>query len=255
MTEAEFLELGHILSDTARRLALRFYRTPFAVETKADLSPVTLADKGIEAALRDLIRAHAPGVSIIGEEMEAEGAGDQAIVIDPIDGTKAFITGFPLFGTLIAYADKGRPVAGFIETPAMNERFVGGSGGAWLNGAPIRVSRCQRLSEAKFYTATPDHLKGRDLEVWTAVSAASGLRRIGGDCYMYGLLAAGFCDLVVEAGLQTYDFMALVPVVQGAGGVMTDWEGAPLNLYSDGRVIAAATPQLHAEVLKLIRSV
>ena len=240
------------MADVARSIAIKHYRMPLDVVQKSDLSPVTIADQSIEGALRDLIRAHAPEVAIIGEEMATEGTGNQAVIIDPIVGTKSFITGHPLFGTLIAFAENGMPVCGMIEVPAMTERFYGDPDGAWLDGHPIRVSACKSLNKARFYTTSGDYFKDDEQRAFEVVSRACGLRRFGGDCYMYGLLAAGHCDLVIEVGLQTYDYMALAPVVLGAGGVMTDWDGAPLTLTSDGRVIAAATPELHAEVMAIL---
>ncbi|MFG1416795.1 histidinol-phosphatase [Xanthobacter sp. V0B-10] len=240
------------LADTARTLARAHFRKTTAFERKADESPVTIADKAIEAALREAIAARFPGHAILGEEAGMTGGDDHLWVIDPIDGTKSFITGMPLFGALIAFAEKGVPQVGVIEVPPLGERWVGLLGRATLNGAPARVSGCTALADARVYTTSPDFFTPEDWARYDALSRQGAMRRFGGDCYQYGLLASGHCDLVVETALQPYDFMALVPVVEGAGGVMTDWQGRPLGLASDGKVVAAATPALHEAALRAL---
>ncbi|WP_454918366.1 histidinol-phosphatase [Xanthobacter sediminis] len=237
------------LADTARTLARAHFRKTTAFERKADESPVTVADKAIEAALREAIATRFPGHAILGEEAGMTGGGEHLWVIDPIDGTKSFITGMPLFGALIAFAEAGVPKLGVIEVPPLGERWVGVPGGATFNGAPARVSGCAVLADARVYTTSPDFFSPADWARYDALSRKGAMRRFGGDCYQYGLLASGHCDLVVETALQPYDFMALVPVVEGAGGVMTDWQGRPLGLASDGKVVAAASPALHAAAL------
>lgn len=237
------------LADIARELARLHFRRTTAFERKADLSPVTVADKAIEAALREAITARYPGHAILGEETGMTGSDDHLWVIDPIDGTKSFITGMPLFGALIAFAPQGRPQVGIIEMPALGERWVAVPGRTRCNDAPARVSGCAALGEARIYTSSPDFFSAEDWARYDALSRQGAMRRFGGDCYQYGLLASGHCDLVVETSLQPYDFMALVPVVEGAGGVMTDWQGRPLGLASDGKVVASASPALHEAAL------
>jgi len=238
------------LADLARQLARAHFRTTTAFERKADASPVTLADQAIEAALRAAIAARFPAHAILGEEAGLTTGDEHLWVVDPIDGTKSFITGMPLFGALIAFAEAGVPQVGVIEMPALGERWVGVPGATSLNGAPARVSGCTALEQARIHTTSPDFFAADDWARYDALSQRAAIRRFGGDCYQYGLLASGHCDLVVETSLQPYDFMALVPVVEGAGGVMTDWHGAPLRLGSDGRVVASASPALHAEALR-----
>ena len=240
----EALAFAESLADTARPIAMAHFRGTFDTSIKADGSPVTIADRGIEQALRARIAAHYPDHGVYGEEF---GAEIKALtwVIDPIDGTKAFVTGMPLFGTLIALVENDRSVVGVIDMPALGERWVGTPDGATLNGSPAHVSRCTTLSEARLYTTSPDSFSADGLAAYERLSAGVALRRFGGDCYAYGLLASGHCDVVVEESLQPYDYMALVAVVEAAGGIMTDWAGKPLGLGSKGQVVAAASAELH----------
>jgi myo-inositol-1(or 4)-monophosphatase len=177
---------------------------------------------------------------------------DQLWVLDPIDGTKAFVTGMPLFGTLIAYLDEEVPRLGVIEMPALGERWSASLGVTAFGGNPCRTSGCLSIDEARVYTSSPDVFTAEDWQRYERMSKRAAMRRFGGDCYMYGLLASGHCDLVVEASLMPYDYMALVPVVEGAGGLMTDWDGRPLGLGSDGRVVASASAALHDRALKML---
>jgi inositol-phosphate phosphatase/L-galactose 1-phosphate phosphatase/histidinol-phosphatase len=247
------LAFAHELADLARPLARRWYRADLEVERKADDSPVTLADREIETALRARIAQRHPGDGILGEEHGREGLDRERVwVVDPIDGTKSFITGSPLFGTLVALTRDGRPEVGIIEVPVLGERFAGDGRTASLDGAPLRTRSCTTLADAIISTAPPEAFPGDFAAASVALSGVGTLRRWGGDCYMYAQLALGFVDLVVEAILQPYDFAALVPVVQGAGGVITDWSGAPLTTSSAGDVVAAATPELHRQALTLL---
>jgi inositol-phosphate phosphatase/L-galactose 1-phosphate phosphatase/histidinol-phosphatase len=246
--------LAAALADTARTTVRQYFRSPMAVEQKADHSPVTLADRAIETEMRRLIRAEFPTHGIRGEEFPAEDGDEFTWLLDPIDGTKSFITGFPLFGSLVALTQDTRPVFGVLEAPAMGERWVGCNGLPTLfNGMPVRTSTCRTIEHAKVYTTTPETFRGRDRELYDRVAATAALRRYGGDCYLYGLLASGYCDLVIELSLKPYDYMALVPVVEGAGGKMTDWSGAPLTTESGDKVIAAATIELWEQAVESLR--
>ncbi|MFA5952324.1 MAG: histidinol-phosphatase [Hyphomicrobium sp.] len=242
------------LAAIARRLARKHFRKTTTYERKADESPVTIADKAIEAALRKEIEERFPGHAILGEETGGSGDGDQLWVIDPIDGTKSFVTGMPLFGALIAFAEKGVPRVGVIEMPILGERWVGSNGRTYLDGVAAQVSGCKALEEARVYTTSPDIFTPEAWARYDVLSRKGALRRFGGDCYQYGLLASGHCDLVVETSLQPYDLMALVPVVEGAGGVMTDWQGRPLGLFSDGAVVASASRALHDQALRVLNT-
>ncbi|WP_026596924.1 histidinol-phosphatase [Methylobacterium sp. 77] len=252
-TKADFLAFAHRLADFAAPLARHYFRTELPVEAKADASPVTAADRAIESLLRAEIRSVYPDHGILGEEEGGDFERPLTWVIDPIDGTKSFITGMPLFGTLIALVSDGRPILGVIDMPALGERWCGTCEAAWFGDRPARTSD-RSLAEARLFATSPDIFEGPDADAFASLSQAAGLRRFGGDCYAYGLLACGHCDLVVEAGLQVYDVMALVPVVEGAGGVMTDWDGQALTPAFDGRVVAAANASLHADALRYLRA-
>ena len=246
--------LGARLADTARSTVRQYFRQPIAVEQKPDLSPVTLADRAIETEMRRLIRAEFPTHGIRGEEFPSEDGDDFAWELDPIDGTKSFITGFPLFGSLIALTHNSRPVYGVLEAPVMGERWVGCEGSSTLfNGVPVRTSSCRSIEQAKVYTTTAETFRGRDRELFDRVTGGAALRRYGGDCYLYGLLASGFCDLVIELSLKPHDYLALVPIVEGAGGKLSDWNGAPLTAQSGDKVIGAATTELWEQALESLR--
>ena len=253
----EFEALAHRLADAAGEIQRRYFRSPVSVETKADDSPVTIADRESEAVMRELIATAYPGHGILGEEHGRDRIDAEFVwVLDPIDGTKSFITGRPLFGTLIALAHGGRPVVGMIDQSILRERWVGVAGaGSAHNGRPIRVRPCPRLADAVLFATSPTMFKpGAENDAFDRVQKAVRLPMYGGDCYAYGLLAMGFADLVVEASLQPYDFMALAPVIAGAGGLLTDWQGNSLALGSSGQVVAAGDQRVHAEALALLAS-
>jgi histidinol-phosphatase len=251
---AAAVSLAERLADVARRIARQHFRVPLDVARKSDGTPVTIADRDIEDEMRRLIRAAFPGHAIRGEEFAAEGSGEFTWVLDPIDGTKSFISGYPLFGSLIALLQGARAVLGVIEAPALAERWVGAEGRPTLfNGKPVRTSDCRSLEQAILYTTTAETFDEVERLRFAALGARCALRRFGGDCYLYGMLAGGYCDLVVEAKLKPHDFMAVIPIVTGAGGRISDWRGAPLDASSDGRVIAAATEELWGKALEPLR--
>jgi len=250
----QFLALAIDLADAAGEAIRPYFRRPIAVDDKPDLSPVTAADRAAETAMRDLIARRFPAHGIIGEEFGREREeADFVWVLDPIDGTKSFISGVPLFGTLIALAHRGHPILGIIDQPISRERWIGASGHpTTLNGAPIRCRPCAALAAATVFATTPDMFKGGDAASFGRVAAAAKLVRYGADCYAYGLVAHGFIDLVVEASLKPYDFSAMLPIVEGAGGIASDWRGAPLSLASDGRVLIAGDRRAHQQALRLL---
>lgn len=247
----QLAQFAGTLADETDAMAMTYFRKPLDIEAKADASPVTQADRAIEAVMRRHIAAAFPSHGILGEEHEdSRRDADRLWVIDPIDGTKSFLSGMPSFGTLIASLSGGVPDIGVISIPPTGERWSGQSGKPSLfNGTPCRTSGRQSLSDAILYTTSPDSFDPAELAQFDALSKRVAMRRFGGDCYAYGLLASGHVDLVVEMNLHPYDYMALVPVVQGAGGVITDWEGRALTLASEGKVIAAASASLHTQAL------
>lgn len=263
------VDFAHELADAARAVILPYWRKPIEVESKVEEgrpvaeSPVTVADRDAERAMRSMINERYPTHGIFGEEFGSERTDAEWLwVLDPIDGTKSFITGKPLFGTLIACLHRGVPVLGVIDQCVLDERWVGVQGRqTQLNGTPIRVNAAAptSLKGTMMYATTPHMFgAGHEADAYAAMCTAVKRPLYGADCYAYALVASGFgADLVVEADLGLYDYCALVPVVEGAGGVMTDWNGDRLTLphheASRGRVIAAANPALHAEAVAILR--
>ena len=252
----DFITLALGLADAAGEAIRPYFRQPFTVNDKADLTPVTAADRSAELAMRSLIENRFPEHGIIGEEFgRARENADFVWTLDPIDGTKSFISGVPLFGTLIALTRARRPILGIIDQPISRERWVGVAGrSTTLNGAVVHCRACAGLPAATLFATTPDMFKGGDATAFARVSGAVKLTRFGADCYAYGLLAAGLIDLVLEASLKPYDFCAMVPIVEGAGGLATDWRGADLDLDSDGRILVAGDRRTHRAALELIGS-
>jgi inositol-phosphate phosphatase/L-galactose 1-phosphate phosphatase/histidinol-phosphatase len=250
----QYLELALRLADAAGAAIRPYFRQPLAVEDKTDLTPVTIADRAAEQAMRSLIESRFPEHGIIGEEFGRVREDAELVwTLDPIDGTKSFISGVPLFGTLIALTRIRHPILGIIDQPVSRERWVGVAGRpTTLNGAVIRCRACPALAGATLFATTPDMFKEGDAAAFVQVSGAVKLTRFGADCYAYGLLAAGFIDLVLEASLKPYDFCAMVPIVEGAGGLATDWRGADLDIASDGRILVAGDRRTHRAALELI---
>lgn len=252
---AHLVALAQRLADSSASVVRRYFRTNLVVDDKADSSPVTAADREAERIVRAIIEAQRPEDGIYGEEYGTKNLEAEWVwVIDPIDGTKSFIAGRPIFGTLIALLRHGRPVLGIIDQPVIGDRWIGVAGRPTThNGQPARVRGCAGgLAGAMLGTTSPDLFPDGDLPAFGRVRDAAKVTVYGGDCYTYGLLASGYYDLVVEAGLKLYDFAALVPVVTGAGGVMTDWRGNPLDASSDGHVVAAGDPRTHRETLAIL---
>lgn len=249
-----FVALALDLAETSRPILRRYFRSGIEVIDKADLTPVTLADREAEAAMRDLVAKTFPDHGIIGEEHGEERTHAEYVwVLDPIDGTRGFVAGLPLFGTLIALAHRGRPILGVIDHPATDERWLGAAGRATAcNGAPAHSRACPNIAQATLYATTPELFTGADARAFERLRRAVKHTRYGTDCYAYGMVASGYGDLVAEAGLKSVDYMALVPVIEGAGGTVTDWQGKPLSLASGGRILAAGDEQAHAQALSLL---
>ena len=252
--------------DDMERLAVRLveaaaaeirprFRQIIPTERKADISPVTEADRAAERAMRAILAAERPQDGIVGEEYGNQaGTSGLTWVIDPIDGTKAFMTGRSTFVTLLALLDGDRPILGVIDQPITQDRWIGIAGRpTTLNGRPVHArGTTAEIAAATFSTTDPNLFPGADAEAYRRISGTCGMRTYGGDGYAYGLLASGWVDVVLESGLKLHDFAALSTVVVGAGGIMTDWAGAPLTAKSDGRVLAAGNAVLHAQLLALI---
>ena len=251
-------DISQTICDTleiAAQIASRYFRQAIPVDIKPDASPVTIADREIEQAIRDLISKRFPSHAIYGEE-QGRSSGDTCTwVIDPIDGTKSFLLGNPLFGCLVGFVKDNIVQAGGLAMPALNEVwFADRSGQTRLNKNACSTSQCRDLSNASLLTSSPDFFTPQETQQFDALSQKIQYRRFGGDCYTYAMLAGGWIDLVVESSLYPFDYLPLVPIVEQAGGVISDWQGNSLGLDSGPQVIAAATPQLHEAALRVLDS-
>lgn len=240
MTSQADLDLAHRLADAAGEAIRPFFRARFDIEVKGDLSPVTQADRAAEAAMRAILEQERPHDGIIGEEYGSVREDAARVwILDPIDGTRSFIAGRPIFGTLVAMMQEGWPTVGVIDQPITAERWSGMTGQPTvLNGAPVRTRACRALDQAILATTGPQYFPGCTGEHFSILAGQCRDTVWGGDCYNYALLASGHIDIVAESGLKLYDIAALVPVVEGAGGHMCDWQGHPLDRDSKGDVIA-----------------
>lgn len=259
MTVIDFTAFIDRLATAAGETILPFFRTSLLdVENKCDtrgFDPVTEADRAAEAVMRRMIKASFPQHGIVGEEFGNQNEDAEYVwMLDPIDGTKSFIAGFPIWGTLIALLHRGMPVYGMMHQPYIGERFSGDNRSARYHGPSggrkLAVRRCASLKEATSFTTSPLLMNPDDRTAFGKVEAEVRLTRYGGDCYSYCMLAAGHLDLVIETELKPYDIAALIPIITGAGGVITTWEGEPAQ--GGGRVVAAGDPRVHEAALKLL---
>jgi inositol-phosphate phosphatase/L-galactose 1-phosphate phosphatase/histidinol-phosphatase len=251
---SEFVSFALSLADEAAEVTRHYFRQPSGVEYKEDDSPVSLADREAEGGMREQIRARYPAHGILGEEHGNRDLDAEWVwVLDPIDGTKAFLAGIPTWGTLIALTHRGSPVLGVIDQPVLRERWLGiAAQETTLNGNPVRARACPNLADAIFATTSPflfDEVGKKRIEKVTN-SVCSTI--YGGDCTNYARITTGRIDLVIESGLKPYDFCALLPVVAGSGGLLTDWRGHPLSLNSNGDVVAAGDKRVHHEALGML---
>jgi inositol-phosphate phosphatase/L-galactose 1-phosphate phosphatase/histidinol-phosphatase len=249
----EFIDFAHELADAAGNFIRPLFRTCFDIDSKSDESPVTIADRGAEQLMRDMIMARYPDHGIWGEEFGKHQADAKYCwVLDPVDGTMSFISGFPTFGILISLIRLEIPILGLIDQPINKERWLGVNPTSFLNGTPIKTRPCTSLSKSLISTTSPYLFNDKDKAKFELIRKASKHVVYGYDCYAYAQLASGFIDAVIETGLKPHDYCALRPVIENAGGIITDWQGAPLTLTSSGHVVAAGDKALHAEILKLL---
>ena len=250
----QHLQTALTAANAARQITLKHFRANLAITNKANQTPVTIADQETEQRLKDLILKRHPSHSFLGEETGATDNDEEwRWVIDPIDGTKSFATGNPTFGTLIALLHQDRPIIGIIDHPALNERWVGVRDHPTThNNTPCTTSKVQNLAKASLYATTPDIFPATARPRFNHLSATVQFRVFGGDCYCYGLLSSGFTEAVCEASMNPHDYMALIPVVEGAGGIITDWHGEPLTLRSNGEVLAAGNRVLHRAAVEAL---
>ena len=255
LSDAELADFLRSLPSVSRPIISNWFRSGGTIEWKADDSPVTLADKSAELALRDALIAQFPDDDILGEEHAPHhGSSGYAWIIDPIDGTRAFICGRPVFGTLVGLVRNDDPVAGLIDMPMLDESYVAVGNMATLNGQTIATRKVSSLRNARLATTAPEALLADSLDAFNRLSAIAATNSYGGDCHNYALLASGHLDVVLEDGLATHDIMGVVQVIRAAGGTVTDKTGAPVSMSHSSSLLAAATPELHAEALAIVRA-
>ncbi|WP_322893824.1 MULTISPECIES: inositol monophosphatase family protein [unclassified Yoonia] len=258
--QADLIRVSHLLADAARPVTLTHFRSRSLVsDSKGDagFDPVTIADRAAEQAMRDILAWERPDDAIFGEEYgNASGTSGLTWVLDPIDGTRGYISGTPTWGVLIAVGDASGPVYGIIDQPYIGERFAGGFGRASVTGpmgAADLVTRAPRaLNQAILLSTFPEIGTKAEMAAFQAVSRQVRLTRYGMDCYGYALLAAGQVDLVIEAGLNAYDVQGPIAVIQAAGGIVTNWQGGPV--HDGGQVLAAANTDIHAAALTVLQA-
>jgi myo-inositol-1(or 4)-monophosphatase len=261
MTAIDFAAFVDQLASVSGETILPFFRTALSIENKSlagGFDPVTAADRAAEVAMRTLIKKSFPAHGIVGEELGVERADAEYVwVLDPIDGTKSFICGLPAWGTLIALTRSGEPIYGMMHQPFTREHFTGDGSAARYRGPAgdraLRVRPCAALRDAVLLTTSPLLMHDADRLRFQRVEQAARLSRYGGDCYAYCMLAAGHIDLVIETELKPYDILALIPIVEGAGGVVTTWENGPAT--DGGRIIAAGDKRVHAEAMRVLNGV
>jgi myo-inositol-1(or 4)-monophosphatase len=260
MTAIDFTAFVDQLASVSGETILPFFRTALSIENKSlggGFDPVTAADRAAEVAMRTLIKKSFPAHGIVGEELGNERADAEYVwVLDPIDGTKSFICGLPAWGTLIALTRGGEPIYGMMHQPFTREHFTGDGSAARYRGPAgdraLRVRPCTALSDAVLLTTSPLLMRETDRACFQRVEQAARLSRYGGDCYAYCMLAAGHIDLVIETELKPYDILALIPIVEGAGGIVTTWDNQPAT--RGGRIIAAGDKRVHAEAMRVLNA-
>jgi myo-inositol-1(or 4)-monophosphatase len=257
MTAIDFANFVDQLATVSGETILPFFRTALAIENKktGGFDPVTAADRAGENAMRAIIRKTFPGHGILGEEYGTErGDAEYVWVLDPIDGTKSFIAGMPAWGTLIGLMRFGEPVFGMMHQPFIGERFSGDGGAARYRGPAgerdLRVRQCASLSDALLFTTSPLLMNEADRAAFKRVEDKVKLSRYGGDCYAYCMLAAGQIDLVIETEIKPHDIVPLIPIITGAGGIVTTWENGPAQ--AGGRIVVAGDARVHRAALKML---
>ena len=251
----KYLDAANQIADQAREISMTYFRNDFQVSIKDDLTPVTLVDKKIESFAREIIKSKFPHCGIIGEEEANFQIGSEDVwVIDPVDGTKAFVSGIPVFTTMIGVLRHGVPVLSVIDNPVLNERWVGiENGPSRLNGTNLSTSAEENISMCSLHATSAQMFSSEEYLRWMELAKSVSFHHYGSESYSYCLLAAGHIELVVEADLKIYDFLPVVKLIQGSGGVITNWNGSPLTLESDGHVIAASSVLIHDQAIAILR--
>ena len=252
----EYLRFAEKLADATEPVILKYFRSKLNIKNKSDESPVSEADTHAEKIMRTMIEKNYPEHGIIGEEFGSTRLQSELVwVLDPIDGTQSFVTGKPLFGTLIALLCRGTPIIGVINMPALSERWTGAKGSPTLfQGSPVKTRPCINLNEAWLYATSPDMFTHKNFNCFKKLHSSVHRTIYGAECQAYGLLASGWTDIVCEDTMKIYDYAALVPIIEGANGIITDWHGFPLGMESNGTVIASATQKIHNQCLQLLKN-
>tara|TARA_B100000401_G_scaffold423851_1_gene352099 strand:+ start:144 stop:920 length:777 start_codon:yes stop_codon:yes gene_type:complete len=252
----EFVNFANLLADLATKTSMMYFRKNINIENKEDESPVTIADKETEEIIRDNIRKTFPDHGILGEEYESENLESEFIwVIDPIDGTRSYIAGHKDFGNLISLLHKNQPIIGIINCPAHNERWIGiQNTKTTCNGKNVNTSKIEKLEDAYLFSSGIYFYEESFRKGFENIKEKTKFFRLGGDCYMYGMLSSGLIDIVIEDTLKAHDYMALINVIEGAGGKITDKLGNPITLNSDGSLIASSSSLLHNKIINIINN-
>ncbi len=255
--ENKYLKIANECAEASGKIIKKYFRKKLKIERKSDNSPVTKADKEAENIIRDIIIKKAPECGYLGEETgKFNTSNEYVFVVDPLDGTKGFVSGKPLFCTLIGLMKNNKPYIGVLNQPILNERWLGiANKEAKYNNAKIRTTKRNKLKGLIMYATSPMMFKGKNQRVYKSVRSKINECLFGIDSYSHGLLSAGFVDVVIEANLKPYDYIASAAVISGAGGKITDWNGDNLNLESDGRILAAGDPKIHKQLIKIIQKV
>jgi inositol-phosphate phosphatase/L-galactose 1-phosphate phosphatase/histidinol-phosphatase len=262
MINQELIDFANYLADLSGNIIQKYFRNDFQESNKCDDTPVTLADREVENIIRLEISNKYPSHGIIGEEYDNINIdADFKWVIDPIDGTSSFLIGKPIFGTLIALTHKDELLIGIINQPINHERWVGIKGkNSLFNNRKISTRKSKSISNSILCTTSPAFFQDSELEFFNQVSSKTKYQKYGGafyggDCYLYGLMSLGYIDIIIETGLNNYDYLALIPIIEGAGGIITDWSGKKLNLNSKGQILACGDKRVHEEILKIAKNV
>ena len=251
----QLIKLANKCADASGKIIKKYFRKKIKINLKKDNTPFTKADIEAEKIIRELILKQEPNCGFVGEETGTVNMNrEYCWVVDPLDGTKSFITGKPSFGTLIGLLKNNKPVLGILNQPILNERWVGIAGvETKYNNKKVRVRKCKSIKGAKMYATSPMMFQGRNKKIYKNVRAKIGECLFGADCYSHGLMSLGFVDVILEANLKPWDYIASASIISGAGGKITDWNDNDLNLQSDGRILATGDSNIHKQIIKIIQ--
>jgi inositol-phosphate phosphatase/L-galactose 1-phosphate phosphatase/histidinol-phosphatase len=251
----QLIKLANKCADASGKIIKKYFRKKIKINLKKDNTPFTKADIEAEKIIRELILKQEPNCGFVGEETGSINMNrEYCWVVDPLDGTKSFITGKPTFGTLIGLLKNNKPVLGILNQPILNERWVGIAGvETKYNNKKVRVRKCKSIKGAKMYATSPMMFQGRNKKIYKNVRAKIGECLFGADCYSHGLMSLGFVDVILEANLKPWDYIASASIISGAGGKITDWNDNDLNLQSDGRILATGDSNIHKQIIKIIQ--